>query len=73
MRRFGVFAVALALWIGSEGLVYGQVPPAEAQEQAAPTTDRDDAGEWGWLGLIGLAGLLGLRGRGGRDRVAVNR
>jgi MYXO-CTERM domain-containing protein len=57
-KYLSVFALAVALAIGSTGI-------AVAQQETVPeagATAADDGFDWGWIGLLGLIGLAGLAG-----------
>jgi MYXO-CTERM domain-containing protein len=58
-KYLGMFALAVALALGSAGMAVAQqeTPPAAGDAAAA-----DEGFDWGWIGLLGLIGLAGLAG-----------
>jgi MYXO-CTERM domain-containing protein len=59
-KYLSVFALAVALAIGSGGVAIAQQDTGQAVDDA--TAGADEGFDWGWIGLLGLIGLAGLAG-----------
>jgi MYXO-CTERM domain-containing protein len=66
MRRIKIALLSLTLVCSMPALLQAQAPDTRS---TAPSENRNDDKDWGWIGLLGLAGLFGLARRDRRDVV----